>query len=234
VDSFTLDADGNRVFLTRTFLPDDSELRKDAAKAATITPPEVTPAVVPPAQIPAAEVTPPEVTPPAPKSGLDAPSTPVGPAPSAPDLAGTGLDVPLERDREPRDRADDPPATPVPPPSPPAAHDVRAGVALGPQADVLSRVEILRGRRVRLWIRAFVDGAPSRVISWRLAAGDVTALGPVAGSGDEPFSAQWLTVGRPGDVFVLRFDAVVAVSGGDPRSAPAVVAVTVRSPALVE
>jgi hypothetical protein len=99
---------------------------------------------------------------------------------------------------------------------------------------VLSRIEILRGRRVALWIRATVDGSPARVLAWRLVSGEVTALGPLSGAGDDPFVALWPAVGRPSDGFVIRFDAVVDVGGGSARSAPASINVIVRSPALVE
>jgi hypothetical protein len=236
VDSYTLDANGNKTFITRTFLADDAELAKDAARKTTgsVAPAEV---VVPaPAPVPAPDLPQPQI--PSAESPVVASPTAVPDVPEIVRPIGLGLEpaAPREPEREwivVRDE-DGPggPGAPLPPPA--GGSDVRAGVALAPQADVLSRIEVLRGRRVGLWIRGTVDGSPSRVLGWRLVSGDVAALGPVSGSGDDPFVAQWLHVGRAGDAFVIRFSAVVEVRGGTARSVPAEITVTVRSPALVE
>jgi len=232
VDSFQIDASGNKVFIQRTFLADDSELAKDAAR---ITTPPVAPAEVTVPK-PVAAPVPDAPRPPAPSSPdtgtpTDLPDTD-GPEPG---VVGTEPPAPREPERRPTELDEDVPSSPrAPAPPAPGTADVRAGVALAPQADVLPRIEILRGRRVSLWIRATVDGSPSRVRSWRLISGEVAALGAIAGSGDDPFVAQWLEVGRAADPFVIRFEAVVETRGGTVRSAHASISVTVRSPAVIE
>lgn len=126
------------------------------------------------------------------------------------------------------------PAATVRPTPTPTPRVVRAGIALGAQGDTLARIEVLRGRRVDLWPRATVNGAPARVLSWRLVSGEVSALGAVSAGGDAPLAAMWDTV-RPGAVpYELRFAVTVEVPGEPPRTAEATIAVLVRSPALVE
>lgn len=115
-----------------------------------------------------------------------------------------------------------------------AHHDVRAGIALEAQGDVLGRIEVLRGREVHLWPRAFIDGAPSEVVAWRLVSGDLAALGPVAGGCDEPLTAMWDHVAAPGSMFGVLIEADIAVPGQGTLTVPATLTVSVRSPALVE
>ena len=234
VDSYRQDASGNWVWFDRSFLVNDAEVAKEEAKVAAQVVARVEPVAATAIQIPASEPFQPALS----VISMDLPEV-------LPDLraladeptggtsvfGGSGAEGPVDRwiPREPAD-----PATPGGPSMPrPGSGVVRAGVALGPQADVLTEIEVLRGRAVRLWIRATVDGVPARVISWRLDSGDVTALGPIAGSGDDPFIAQWIAVGQADDVFVARFDATVEVSGST-VIAPATILVAVRSPAIVE
>lgn len=125
------------------------------------------------------------------------------------------------------------PATPRPTPAP-RPRVVTAYIALAAQGDALARIEVLRGRRVDLWPRALVDGGPGRVSSWTLAAGDLTALGPVAGTGDQPLTARWDEVLVGPQPAVLRFSLLVDVPGEGQRRADASIEVIVRSPAVVE
>jgi hypothetical protein len=128
------------------------------------------------------------------------------------------------------------PATEGPPSgtSQPVPRAVRAGIALAPQADPLGRVEVLRGRRVPLWMRATVDGVPARVISWRLLSGELITLGPVSGGGDEPLVATWRSITAPGTAFAVRLRVTVDVPGDAPHDVDAAIEVIVRSPALVD
>lgn len=126
------------------------------------------------------------------------------------------------------------PATPRPTPTPAPPRAVRAGIALAAQGDPLARIEVLRGRRVDLWPRATVDGAPGRVSSWRLASGEVTALGALTGAGDQPFGAMWEDLAPVGSAFTVRFTLTVVVPGEPDRRVEAAIDVVVRSPALVE
>ena len=242
VDSFKIDANGNKVWFDRTFLPDDSQTQTGNASAPPTDGSSAPPAAPAPdpAQAPVPEVGPSQApTPPAPDTTSPSPYDGTPPEPVPAELipsAGGGAelepDAPVERETRPSETGGDTPGRPSTPD--PRGREIRAGISLGPQADVLSRIEILRGRAVRLWIRATVNGSPARVLAWRLVSGDVIALGPVAGSGDEPFVAQWLDVGHPGDVFALRFDALVDTGGGAAARVPATIDVTVRSPAIVE
>jgi hypothetical protein len=110
--------------------------------------------------------------------------------------------------------------------------DVRAGIALAPQGDPLGRIEVLRGRRIALWVRATVDGSPARVIAWTLASGDLAALGPVRGSGEEPLVAMWPSVATT--AFPIRIVATVEVPIEGSREIETGIEVIVRSPALAE
>ncbi|MEX2045963.1 MAG: hypothetical protein WEE03_02285 [Chloroflexota bacterium] len=125
------------------------------------------------------------------------------------------------------------PSTPRPTPTP-RPRVVSAYVALAAQGDALARIEVLRGRRVDLWPRALVDGVPGRVSSWTLVAGEVTALGPVAGSGDQPLAARWDEVLFGAPPLNLRFSVFVDVPGEGQRRVEASIDVVVRSPAIVE
>jgi hypothetical protein len=110
--------------------------------------------------------------------------------------------------------------------------DVRVGIALASQADPLGRIEVLRGRRIALWVRATVDGTPARVLAWTLVFGDLTALGPVSGTGDDPLLATWRSVSTI--AYPVRVLATVDVPGEGSRQLEAAIEVIVRSPALVE
>ena len=110
----------------------------------------------------------------------------------------------------------------------PAPHVVTAGIALGATSPVLSRIEVLRGRTVQLYPRAFVDGAPVTVRSWRLIDGVVT--GTCAGSGTTATcDAAWTTLAPAGEAWTLRFELITAAD-----VAVAAIEVVVRSPALGE
>ena len=130
-------------------------------------------------------------------------------------------------------------AEPIPPraqerPAPATARVVSVGIALAPQADALSRVEVLRGRRVSLWPRATVDGVPATVLRWRVLSGELTALGATSGEGDEPLVAMWQDVSRAGVAFPASMRVTVEVPGEAPRELDASIEVVVLAPAVVE
>lgn len=165
---------------------------------------------------------------------------PIVEAPVAAPVASPQQNVPAAPGASPRPAAPTPAPAATPESGPPPSNEVArpssvaAGLALAPQADALGRIEVLRGRRVALWVRATVDGAPARVIRWELRGGEVTVLGPVAGSGDEPLVGSWRDVGRPGTSFVLTVRATVEVAGEGSREVDATIEVIVRSAAVVE
>lgn len=198
------------------FFQDDSELARSAAPTP---PPPVTATAAP---IPVAPDPPPPAAP-----------TPV-PVAAAPDayvapIREPSLDVSVPPPADPRPVADAPAAVTTPRP-----RAVRAGMALAANADVLSRIEVLRGRRVPLWLRATVDGAPARVVGWELREGEVTILGPLSGSGDDPLVASWRTVTSQGSPFLLTARVRVEVPGEGTREVDAAIEALVRSPGIVE
>jgi hypothetical protein len=146
------------------------------------------------------------------------------PAPStvAPVVAPSGLSAGAPR----------PTPMPVPTAAAPTPRPVvvTAGVALGETAPVLASIEVLRGRQVALWPRAFVDGAPVRVSSWRLVAGPIDVVSRRAGDGAVPCVATWLILPAAGATSSIRFEITTDAAPG--RVLVATISVLVRSPAL--
>jgi hypothetical protein len=115
---------------------------------------------------------------------------------------------------------------------PPAPRHATAGVALAPTGPTLVAIEVLRGRTVHLWPRAFVDGAPVTVRTWRLAAGTAEAISRRDGGGGDPCDVQWLTLPPAGTTLTLRFEITSDSVPGYVLTAA--LRVAVRSPALGE
>lgn len=107
----------------------------------------------------------------------------------------------------------------------------RAGVALAPDGPLLASAEVLRGRAVQFWPRALANDVPVRVRSWRLlsAAPDRT-WGGEGSTG--PFVAQWIRMPTPSVPWTLRFELFIDASPSERLEAQ--IAITVRSPALVD
>ncbi len=126
--------------------------------------------------------------------------------------------------------ADPRPRLPAPTPNPrmPVA---AAGVALASDGPVLGSIEVLRGRTVVLWPRAFSDGSAVPISSWRLVAGSADLLSPLAGSAGEGCALTWLSPTSAGAPLVLRFEVTSDALPG--RVMIASLSVTVRSPALL-
>lgn len=148
--------------------------------------------------------------------GPSAPAATPAPAPTAGPAVPVATPTPIVVDRE----------TPAPAPAPRIG---TAGIALGSVAPVLGQIEVLRGRRVTLWPRAFVDGVAVPVGSWRLVSGTVT--GTCAGSGTTPScDASWPTLAPAGSLWRLRFEITTPALPG--QLLVALLDVVVRSPAL--
>ena len=93
-------------------------------------------------------------------------------------------------------------------------------------------IEVLRGREISLWLRAFVDDHEIPVRSWRVLAGEVgDELSPV-GSGAIPFRTSWRRLAPPGAAFQLVFRIEVDTPDTGHRTVETTIAVLVRSPAL--
>jgi hypothetical protein len=107
-----------------------------------------------------------------------------------------------------------------------------AGVALAPDGVVIGSIEVLRGRRVVLWPRAFADGVAVAVRSWRLVSGSADIIGPVSGTAADGCAASWLSLAPGGVPFMLRFEVTSDAVPG--RVMVATLSVNVRSPALLQ
>jgi hypothetical protein len=125
-----------------------------------------------------------------------------------------------------------PPAAPAGPLRTPAPVIARAGIALAPSGQTLGSMDVLRGRVVHLWPRAFVDGVAVRVRGWRLIEGTVDEVSRRSGGAFDPCDATWLTLPPPDASWVLRFEVTTDAAPG--RVLTATIAVTVRSPALLQ
>lgn len=220
------------------FFQDDSETARISTSPASPTPG----AVVPPEPAAPTAIAPsaPAITVAPPTGG--APPAAAPPAAAAPSLPAPTVGRGPERiDVETGSRAMPAPETapipagsgPVAPGGPPRLPVLRGGVSPQPQGDLLSTIDVLRGRRIVLWSRATVDGAPARVREWN-ASGEFVALGPLSGTGEEPLVARWDTLARPGVGWPVRLALVVDLPGGGATAIDVVVSVLVRSPALVQ
>jgi hypothetical protein len=125
-----------------------------------------------------------------------------------------------------------PSPTAIPMPSAPRPVIVTAGVALAASGPALGAIDVLRGRVVQLWPRAFVDGIPVPVREWRLVDGIVDEASRRSGGAFDPCDATWLAPASPNTSRVLRFEVTTDAAPG--RVLTATIAVTVRSPALLQ
>lgn len=155
---------------------------------------------------------------------------PTPPPPAAPPTAAPGPTARPIRTIEPLEAV---PPRPTPAPSI-RVPVIRTGVSPLPQGDLLNDLEVLRGRRVALWMRATADGQPAAVREWRLVSGELVAIGPIAGTGDQPLVARWDRLAPPGSSWAIRLALTIDGGAAGALSADAEVAVLVRSPALVE
>jgi len=126
------------------------------------------------------------------------------------------------------------PARPIaiPRPTPPPAKPIRPGISLLPAGASISNIEVLRGRAVALWPRAFVDDREIPVLSWTVVSGDAGQALMTAGSGGVPFRTSWTRLAAPGAVYQIVFRIEVDTPDTGHRTVDAVIAVIVRSPAL--
>jgi len=112
-----------------------------------------------------------------------------------------------------------------------ATPTVRAGIALAADGPVLASAEVLRGRLVRFWPRAFANEVAVPIRSWRLVSAQPDYVSAASG-GAEPLVAQWIQMPALGVRWSLRFEIV-------PEAAPnerleAQISITLRSPALID
>lgn len=119
------------------------------------------------------------------------------------------------------------PTTPIAPSTP----RLRAGVALAPDGATLGSAEVLRGRLVHFWPRAFANDVAVPIRSWRLVSAQPDRIS--ASSGDiEPLAAQWIDMPDPGVPWSLRFEIFTELVPTERLEAQ--ISITVRSPALID
>ena len=109
---------------------------------------------------------------------------------------------------------------------------IRPGISLSPISAPLAMIEVLRGREVTLYPRAFVDDREVAVQSWRVVAGDGGDALATAGSGAAPFRTSWPRLAPAGAAYEITLRIEVDGPETGHRTVDATIAVVVRSPAL--
>jgi hypothetical protein len=146
-----------------------------------------------------------------------APSQITAPPPSASCCSGAGSPGVVERET----RDIEPPRL-----------TVRPGLSLVPASAPLTRIEVLRGRVVSVWLRAFAGDREVPVRAWSLASGDPGDPVSTSGNGATPFRTSWTRLAPPGSAYELVFRLEVDTPETGRRLVDARFAVSVRSPAL--
>ena len=158
-------------------------------------------------------------TPPAPTE------IPAGPATEPCCDSADRAEVPDRAEAPDRAQVSDRPATIVRVPLSP-------GISLEPASAPLTRIEVLRGRPIALWARAFARGREIPVDSWAIVAGETGSASRLAGGGGVPFRTSWDHLPPPGSSYALRFRIVADTPETGRVAVEAEVWVVVRSPAL--
>jgi hypothetical protein len=109
---------------------------------------------------------------------------------------------------------------------------VRPGISLLPLSAPLARLEVLRGREVSLYLRAFIDDREVPVRAWRVVAGESGDAVATTGSGAEPFRTSWRRLAPPGAASEVVFRIEVDAPETGHRMVDTTISVVVRSPAL--
>lgn len=108
---------------------------------------------------------------------------------------------------------------------------LRAGIALASDGPTLASAEVLRGRLIHFWPRAFVNDVAVPIRSWRLLSAQPDRISANSGSID-PLAAQWIQMPASGVGLSLRFEIVTEVAPTERLEAQ--ISITVRSPALID
>jgi hypothetical protein len=116
----------------------------------------------------------------------------------------------------------------------PSIRPLRPVLSLLPASGPLTRIEVLRGRPVMLWLRAFVDEREVPVRAWSVESGNVGDVVAASGSGTVPFRTAWRTLAPAGSAYEIVFRVEVDTPETGHRTAHSTIGVTVRSPALEE
>ena len=114
----------------------------------------------------------------------------------------------------------------------PTLAPIQSRLSLVPLGAPLATLEVLRGRAVSLYPRAFVGDREVPVRSWTVVAGDAGEALVTAGSGPVPFRTSWRHLAPPGAAFEVMFRIEVDTPETGHRTTDAAIGVVVRSPAL--
>jgi hypothetical protein len=96
---------------------------------------------------------------------------------------------------------------------------------------VLATAEVLRGRVVHFWPRAFADGVGTPIRSWRLVSVMPDVARPLTSTA-EPLAAQWIRMPASDTPWRLRLE--VTTQRAPDVTLIAEIEIFVRSPALVD
>jgi len=156
---------------------------------------------------------------------------PVTPTPAAPSTTPAASTAPVVGPTTSR-------GVPTPAPSPrpegpttPVAPTLRAGIALAPDGPALATAEVLRGRSIYFWPRAFANDVAVAIRSWRLLSAQPDYTSATAGS-IEPLAARWLRMPAPDVRWSLRFEIFTEIA--PTQRLEAEITIAVRAPALID
>ena len=130
-----------------------------------------------------------------------------------------------------RDQIALPPAIEQRVPFEPVRPTMRAGISLAPDGPTLASAEVLRGRLIQFWPRAFANNVAVPIRSWRLVSAQPDRISATSGS-TQPLAAQWIRMPAPGVSWSLRFEIFSEIAPTERLEAE--ISVTLRSPALVD
>ena len=116
-------------------------------------------------------------------------------------------------------------------PSTPVAPTLRAGIALAPDGPALATAEVLRGRSIYFWPRAFANDVAVAIRSWRLLSAQPDYASATTGS-IEPLAARWLRMPAPDVRWSLRFEIFTEIA--PTQRLEAEITIAVRAPALID
>ena len=156
---------------------------------------------------------------------------PVTPTPAAPSTTPAAPSAPVVG---PTTTRGIPTAAPSPRPqgpSTPVAPTLRAGIALASDGPALATAEVLRGRSIYFWPRAFANDVAVPIRSWRLLSAQPDYASATSGS-IEPLAARWLRMPAPDVRWSLRFEIFTEIA--PTQRLEAEITIAVRSPALID
>jgi hypothetical protein len=164
------------------------------------------------------------------RAAVSSPS-PATPTPTAPTATPAGSTAPVVGPTTSRVVVTPAPSSRPQGPSAPVAPTLRGGIALAQDGPALASAEVLRGRLIYFWPRAFANETAVAIRSWRLLSAQPDYVSATNGS-VEPLAAQWLRMPAPDVRWSLRFEIFTEVAPLERLEAQ--ITITVRSPALID